>query len=501
MSRNRPTENPAEGRSRQANGVKHGRASRLGLRASELRYRRLFETAKDGIFILDAGSGRITDVNPYLEDMLGYTHDELLGKELWEIGPAGDIGASQAAMRDLKDHGYVRYEDLPLETKQKQPVQVEFVCNVYPVDGVKVIQCNVRDISTRRQAEDGARRLRDDLVAKVARLEQRDRELSRVAQMNDRLHACATQGEAYQLLARMAEDLFPGRSGFLAMLHERGHRVETVARWGETSAQEPEFVRGDCWAMRLGQSHEVGGPRDALACPHFRGQAARNLLCVPLAVQGEPLGVLSLFGAEDGGAGTPAEREIALALAEGVKLCLTNLRLQEQLREKATQDALTGLFNRRYLDESLAREMHRALRRRSPLCVAMLDLDHFKRFNDTHGHEAGDTLLRELGKLLRENLRRSDISCRYGGEEFVLVFPDSSLTDTRLRVEQIRELVKQLDVRRGDQPIGPVTVSAGVAQADPYGTSPGALLRAVDGALYAAKHAGRDCVVVHEAAS
>src|SRR5271157_2989629 len=147
------------------------------LRASEIRYRRLFETAKDGILLLDADTGRITDVNPFLEDLLGYAHTELLGKALWEIGPVKDISASQEAMRHLQNKEYIRYENLPLETRSGQHLQVEFVSNVYLVDGLRVIQCNIRDITARRQAEARGEMALGELSAKVAELQRRDQEL------------------------------------------------------------------------------------------------------------------------------------------------------------------------------------------------------------------------------------------------------------------------------------------------------------------------------------
>jgi diguanylate cyclase (GGDEF)-like protein len=316
--------------------------------------------------------------------------------------------------------------------------------------------------------------------------------------MNDLLQACATQDEAYKVIALMAGELFAGHSGFLAMLQPRNRRLETVARWGDDSAIVSEFVLSDCWAMRRGQPHEVVDPKGGLVCRHFVGQPATGYLCVPLTVQGEALALLCLIGSLRDAARGAVKQNLAVTMGEAIKLSLSNLRLREKLREQATLDVLTGLYNRRYLDESLARELHAALRRKSPLCVAMLDLDHFKRFNDMYGHEAGDSLLRELGQVLRDKLRKSDISCRYGGEEFVLVFPDSSLEDTRQRVEQIRSLVKDLEFRHGDQPLGKITVSAGVAQAHADGTTPSELLRAADEALYIAKQAGRNRVVRHQ---
>jgi PAS domain S-box-containing protein len=123
------------------------------LRWSEVRYRRLFETAKDGILILDANTGQITDVNPFLVEMLGHSHDEFLGKKLWEVGPFKDVMASRAAFEELQQREYIRYEDLPLETKSGQLIEVEFVSNIYQVDGERVIQCNIRDISDRKRAE------------------------------------------------------------------------------------------------------------------------------------------------------------------------------------------------------------------------------------------------------------------------------------------------------------------------------------------------------------
>ena len=470
------------------------------LKASEVRYRRLFETAKDGILILDADTGQLIDVNPFLEEMLGYSHEELLGKTLWEIGSFRDIAASQAAFRQLQRQEYIRYESLPLETKGQQRRQVEFVSNLYLVDGRRVIQCNVRDITARKHAEESLRKANDDLLASVTELQRRDSEMKLLNRMNDLLQTCTTQEEAYQVIALMASDLFAGQSGCLAILDACDQYLETVARWGDAVPVESIFSLEDCWAMRRGQPHEVVDPGAGLLCRHFVHQPETGYFCVPLTVQGETLGLLCLIGAATRkGEHQVSHQQLAVTVGEAVKLSLSNLRLREKLREQATHDPLTGLFNRRYLDESLSRELHQARRRNSPLCVAMLDLDHFKRFNDSFGHEAGDSLLRALGQVLREKLRKSDILCRYGGEEFVLVLPDSSLANAWKRVEQIRVLVRELQIRHGEQLVGMMTVSAGIAGAYEHGFTAEELLRAADEALYAAKQAGRDRVVVYEA--
>ena len=190
-----------------------------------------------------------------------------------------------------------------------------------------------------------------------------------------------------------------------------------------------------------------------------------------------------------------------MTVGETVKLSLSNLKLRDQLRQQAIHDQLTGLYNRRYLDEALPRELYMAQRRKTPLCVVMLDIDGFKQFNDSFGHGPGDALLREFGGVLRERLRKSDISCRYRGDEFVLVLPDSSIADIQVRMEQIRLFLKLLEIHYGEQVLGAITLSAGIAQTPEHGTTANELLQAADEAMYAAKQAGRDRIVVYQASS
>jgi diguanylate cyclase (GGDEF)-like protein len=190
------------------------------------------------------------------------------------------------------------------------------------------------------------------------------------------------------------------------------------------------------------------------------------------------------------------ERRLAAVLAKQVALSLWNLKLRESLRNQSICDPLTGLFNRRYMEESLEREFSRANRHKSSVAIVMLDLDHFKRFNDTFGHQAGDELLRALGDLLKKNTRSQDIACRYGGEEFALVLSDSSLEGAYKRAEILRQQVKQLSVEYDGKTLGAVSVSMGVAVFPDHGTTMGDVLRASDQALYSAKREGRDRVSV-----
>jgi diguanylate cyclase (GGDEF)-like protein len=234
-------------------------------------------------------------------------------------------------------------------------------------------------------------------------------------------------------------------------------------------------------------------------CQHFVQPPQAGYLCVPLIVQNGTIGLMSLVDTAAKNTASRAWQQLALAVGETIKLSLSNLKLRERLREEAIHDPLTGLYNRRYLDENLGRELHRAQRSKSPLCVALLDLDHFKLFNDTFGHDGGDLLLRGLARALDEKLRKSDISCRYGGDEFVVVMPDSSVADTQHRMEQICVLIKETQIRNGGTVLGPITVSAGVAGMPEHGSTAGELIQAADTAMYAAKQAGGGVAVVYQA--
>ena len=471
------------------------------LKDSELHYRCLFESAQDGILILDATTGMIEDVNPYLINMLGYSREEFVKKKLWEVGAFKDIKASQNAFEALQDNEYIRYEDLPLKSKDGRLVEVEFVSNVYFAGDEKVIQCNIRDITDRKLAETRMQLANNELLLLVDELQDRDREMQLLNQMNDLLQSCMTQAEACHVITLTANELFPGLNGFFAILNDSDQYLEVVMRWGaEALLMEPTFLSGDCWALRRGQLHKVANPATDLLCNHFSHPPQDGYLCLPLMVQGKALGIFCLVSnATQTGRQQVSRQQLAISVSESIKLSLSNLKLRKELRYQVFHDLLTGLFNRRYLEETLPRELHMAQRRNAPLCVVMLDVDGFKQFNDSFGHAAGDAILRDFGNLLRERLRKSDISCRYGGDEFVLILPDSSIADTQERVEQIRIFLKGIQqIRYGEEAAGRITLSAGIACMPEHGMTENELLKAADEALYSAKNDGRDRIVVYQ---
>jgi diguanylate cyclase (GGDEF)-like protein len=312
--------------------------------------------------------------------------------------------------------------------------------------------------------------------------------------------------EIHAVVARMCADMFPGTSGAIYRTAPSRNAAERVAQWNwPDGVNGRAFHPDDCRAMRSGKPHFVGDDALDVPCRHTQqlGVALDRCLCLPLAAQGEMLGVLQLCLFTNGGRvigkASVRDRETAVTISEQLAMSLANMQLREQLRNQSIRDPLTGLFNRRYLEETMARELARTARNGQPLAVIAIDVDHFKKFNDAHGHAAGDKVLVELASVLRGGIRSTDIACRYGGEEFVLLMPESPLPIAIARVEALRRQTRELRVRIGDVQLEPITISSGIAIAPLHGESGDMLLRNADTALYAAKAGGRDRVIVYQA--
>jgi diguanylate cyclase (GGDEF)-like protein/PAS domain S-box-containing protein len=315
--------------------------------------------------------------------------------------------------------------------------------------------------------------------------------------MVDLLLVSETRQEAHGIVAERIGALFDGYTGGLAVQEEHAPGLRVIAAWGAAPSLLPRFWLSDCWALRRGEPFVATDPAHGIQCRHFATPPRHAYLCVPLAVRGETLGLLHLSA--PGMHSQGAIREglgLAVRVSESLKLALSNLTLREALRKQAIYDSLTGLFNRHYLDETLRLALRHRWLSGEPLVVAMLDLDRFKRFNDDYSHEAGDVVLRAVGELLRGTLRASDLACRYGGEEFTVVMPDSTLNDARIRLDTLRQAVMQLHLGYQDRDLPAITVSIGVAAAQPKETDIAALLGRADAALYQAKKEGRNRVVV-----
>ncbi|NMF86364.1 diguanylate cyclase [Nodosilinea sp. P-1105] len=424
--------------------------------------------------------------NPAACDLVGRLLPDLIGKRLLEEMPGNKTDGLFAAYIQVVETGetfqgqfHYCHEDLDtwFET-----VAVKLG------DGFVV---TFRDITPIKQAERQQQQLNQELAASVKALQQRNRQMVLLGEMSDFLQVCATLDEAYQALATLITPLFADSVGGVFILNSSRDRIEAVATWGSPLGTELDFSPQNCWALRRGRLHQVGSSCLGLRC-HHAAVASNTTLCLPLLAQGEILGLFYLSAPDI----PKPTQQLARTVAEQVALALANLILRETLQHQSIRDPLTGLYNRRYLEEVLAQEIQRAQRHGHTMGVIMLDIDHFKRFNDTYGHEAGDRVLQAVGQLLRDSVRGSDLACRYGGEEMTLVLPESPPEITLERAETIRQAIGHLQVNVDGQVLEAISASFGVASFPSHGTTGADLLKVADAALYQAKAQGRNRVVV-----
>jgi diguanylate cyclase (GGDEF)-like protein len=359
-------------------------------------------------------------------------------------------------------------------------------------------------VSERGQVEAALHGSNQSLKQTLEEVEQYNRKINVLNEMGDLLQSCSTIEEAYMIIGHFGQQVFREESGALYMINNSQNLAEAAVMWGASPPQVEEFALDDCWALRRGRVHLLNESGLELLCPHLRSHPPLASMCIPMMAQSETMGILHVqIGPEGTGQSNQSEMHLtdtqqwlARAMADTTALALANLRLRLSLHQQSIRDPLTDLFNRRYLEETLDREILRASRLQRPVGVIMLDLDYFKSFNDRFGHDAGDTLLRELSKLLRKEVRSSDIACRYGGEEFALILPEISLEDVRERAEQLREEIKHLVVKHHGRTLETLTISLGIAMFPEHGAAGKAILQAADAALYEAKHKGRDRAIV-----
>jgi len=474
------------------------------LRKSEEWFKALVETAPNGIVIID-GTGTIVLANEFTEKLFGYTRDEIVGQPIEILIPEA-LRIDHVAKRD----GFI-------EQAQHQMVQIEAdligqrsdgtefpaavgLSSLPGTDGVHV-SATIIDMTEQHARRNELLELNESLETRVADLQSLGHEADLISEMGEMLQASQGSDEAHRVIELFASRLFDRGAGSVGLINSSRNLAENVVTWGGSDAGENVFDPGDCWALRRGKRHLVGEDPIRVVCPHLQSVDPTHSMCLPLLAQGEVLGVLTIVasGTDESWADYgPKVQRLSATFADHLALALANLGLREMLQIQSIRDPVTGLFNRRYLEESLEREVARANRRSSSVGVIMLDIDHFKQFNDTYGHRAGDAVLVTLGDLLPKLIRGEDIPCRYGGEEFAIVLPDAALDDVVRRAEEIRKSLAEVQLTHADQDLGRVTVSSGVAAFPDHGKTPEDLILAADRALYQAKAEGRNRVVAAE---
>lgn len=440
------------------------------------------ESAPIAMLVVDQ-QGAIVLVNRKFEQLFGYSRNEILGQMVESLLPM----AARERHLSLRGTYHGAPEDRAMGAgrelfglrKDGTSVQVEIQLSPIVTAGQQLVLCSMLDISGRKQHE-------AQLHAHVEELHRHREEMTLLSEMASLLQHAMTTQEAHDVALSFVGRLFPNRSVRIYAQAGNGNGMERV---GAPSGRESDCLEAnDCWALRRGQVHRSAADQPPM-CQHVRSLTQWLHVCIPLSVHGQGQGLLTIGipreSATDAQQG--AVEALGRSVADHLAKALSSLDLRERLRQLSVRDPLTDLYNRRYLEEAVRSELARARRQRGELAVLMIDVDHFKRYNDTHGHVAGDAALKDLAAHLRRYSRQEDVVCRFGGEEFVIVLAGASLAQAELQAERLRS---------GCSTMGSVTLSIGVAGYPTHGAEWPELLAKADLALFEAKSAGRNRVCV-----
>lgn len=469
----------------------HQKKVEESLRESEARLRMLVDNAEDMIFMQDPTS-RILFFNA--PPLYNINENEVVGSLPGAHLPAEFAKEISAINKKVKETLKPQVFEITFATRSG-PVYVSFLS--YAIldenDRLQAYGTIGRNITALKKAEQALSETQRALSIRVAELERNYQEISLISEMLTMLQFSQELEEAFKLSAQFLRQLFAAYSGSLMGVQASTNALSVQYGWGKESTKHKNYTIDDCWAIRTGKPYYQPASETGLRCKHLEEHPLASGYCLPIMIEKQPAGCLSIQG---DGQGVPERiRQLAVTVTEQLNLAFTNIQLRHGLRQQAIHDALTGLYNRLYLDESLTRELYRQERSGQSLSIIMMDLDHLKEINDIYGHAAGDSVLRSLGNLIKQSVRASDLPCRYGGDEFVLVMPDTALETAIRRAEKIADQFRKLSIPFGTQTLGGYTLSIGIASAPKHGHTSQDLLAAADQALYQAKRGGRDQVV------
>ena len=465
----------------------------------------LVQNSPLGIVVLDR-KGSVELANSAFERLFQYDRHEFTSIDMANVGIPEDEARDSAQLIPQIFAGNALHRTVRKRRKDGQVLDLALRGVPLAVDGeIRGAYLIYEDVSEQIRAGEAQRRHAESLDRLVKELELRTKQMTSLNEMGSLLACSGTVKEASAVVANSVPGLFPeAPSGALYMFKSSRDLIEAAVRWGKRDVLAPTFPPDACWSLRRGQPHWSGYPGNGIACQHLTKTSTTECLCVPMVAQGNTVGVLHLdFESasklrRDSGTEScrDSQQQLAISAASQIALSLASLQLRETLREQAIRDPLTRLFNRRFLEESLERELQVAGRKKQSIAVLFRDLDHFKRFNHTFGHEAGDMVLQSLADLFRNFFRATDICCRYGGEEFAIILPESSSQDAAIRADALRSEVKSLRLQYKKQTLGQLTLSAGVAAFPEHGSTSLDLLNIADQCLYQSKARGRDVVTV-----
>lgn len=321
-----------------------------------------------------------------------------------------------------------------------------------------------------------------------------------LSELDEWLQSCQSLDELYMIVTRFMERLLPGSQGELYLYSNSRDGLVGTCNWNTTDLHH-HVTADSCWSLRRGRSYEYSAEGLCFLCDHVADHdhkvAVKEYLCVPIVAHGDTVGLLHIrFGGKPGGAADLQHHgELALRCAEHIAMAIANVKLRDELDDQSIRDPLTGLYNRRYFMDALRREIGVADGGGPGFGLISFDADKFKSFNDNHGHDAGDMVLRAISEQLITTFDPAAICCRMGGEEFAVCLPGKDLDQVEAAAEAMRKDIAALQIRTAYTVLPKVTVSAGVtAYGGGGGASPNSLLKCADDALYRAKDGGRNRV-------
>lgn len=354
----------------------------------------------------------------------------------------------------------------------------------------------VRDLRQRHGYQKQLSDTNDQFAETVRALERRARETELMADARNELQLCMNAQQAQASVARSLEKLLPATCGAIGAINSSLQQVEIVASWNNPVRLLEAYPLESCCGLRSGHARWRKPNLSEVNCGHFTAETPERYLCMPMAAHGETLGMVYVECPSGGVAAMVEEQSpLLLEMIEMASMTIASLNLRSRLEHQSVSDGLTGLFNRHFMEIALERELRRADRQRTSVALLMVDVDHFKKFNDDFGHQAGDSILRKVAEILKDTVRGEDVVCRYGGEEVVAILPDLSFESALERAQQLRRKVSEARPHVRGEGLHGVTVSIGVAMYPQHADSAETLVRAADRAMYEAKHQGRNRVV------
>jgi diguanylate cyclase (GGDEF)-like protein/PAS domain S-box-containing protein len=465
----------------------------------------LIQNSPLGIVVLDR-QGSVELANSAFERLFQYDRNELTSIDIGTMEVADDETMDSAELIPQIFAGNAFHRTV--RQRRKDGHILDLALHGVPLlvgSEVRGAYLIYEDVSEQTRASEAQKQHAESVDRLVKELEVRTQQMTSLNEMGSLLGCSGTVNEACAVVASSVQKLFPDApSGALYLYRSSRDLLEAAIRWGGSDVLAPTFPPDSCWSLRRGQPYWSEHPGSGIACQHLTRNSTTESLCVPMVAQGNTIGVLHLefeSAAElryDSGTKNlrNSHQRLAISAASQIALSLASLQLQETLREQSIRDPLTRLFNRRFLEESFERELQLAGRKKQSIAVLFLDLDHFKRLNDTFGHDAGDLVLQSVANLFRNFFRATDICCRYGGEEFAIILPESSSQDAAIRADVLRAEVKSLRLQYQKQTLGQLTLSIGVAAFPEHGSTSVELLKIADQCLYESKARGRDLVTV-----